>query len=788
MIITIEIIHQYIDGTLGAEDKKQFEQQLATDARLRGQVDTERILLEGIRRKALSAKANKGFKSYRTIKALKLAAIAIVSVAVMGAAAYYVVSKQHASESTNYELPELNEDGTKHWADADKNLPTQLFEIDNARDTVVETDKGIVMAVPANCFLDKSGKAVTGPVQLELREALDAADIMKAGLSTMSGDKLLETGGMFYINARQDGEQLKFNTGKSILTEVPTDKVKPGMQVFDGKRQPDGSIDWVQPKPLETFLVPVDILSLNFYPPEYEDSLAAWGYDVGNKVFKDSLYYSFIYNMPAPASEDDLIITEHADTAVSGESRQDYLARGKTIFNANCAVCHSTTHVKLTGPGLAGVFDRVPKPADSWLKRYILNNFELIKSGDAYANKIYKENGYAQMTAFSGLISDHDMDALLAYMKDPDGAPHEVSPAKIKAIWDPKFNNTILATKEFEERLKYIHYSNRNDLLDLYVNNLDKRLSYIDSLALRDAACLEKTFAEFAARGDGRVKNDDMQVKKLQAYYQTKAEAYAQAIQKTQKAFWDKQNSLRDKALEEEASHSEREGNRVSKTFAEEFDLNLTEVYKQLGLKKTRINAQPAGTYQVAVSSMGWKNIDAYVFEATVNRESTTITYQGKTAQIRYEPISLKINGADDYDVTYAYLMPDQLSSYTRMSRDKDRFSEKLNGFIKYDLVCLAYKNDEIYFYKSVDVKPGDLGNIGLTKISKTELEQQLNAMSHGTVKDDVSEDYRYAKFMVKEQKRQKQLSDILALRTKAEAVIFKSKCGYSAETRAALK
>lgn len=789
MIITIDTIHHYLKGTLSAEDQKQFEQQLAIDAKLRDQVDTERTLLEGINRKALTAKAKKGFKSYKTIKALKLAAIAIVSVAVIGTASYYIVSKQHSSQASGYELPEINEDGTKQWADADKNLPTQVFEIDNSHDTVIETDKGIVMSIPANCFSEKNGKPVNDRIQLELREALDAADMMKAGLSTMSGDQLLETGGMFYINARHDGEQLAFSAGKSILTEVPTDKVKPGMQVFDGKRLPDGSIDWVQPKPLEKFLVPVDIMGLNFYPPEYEDSLAAWGYDVSNKAFKDSLYYSFAYNMPAPASEgfdDEVFTTAQADTSYAAltdttykDKRLDQLSYGKVIYDHNCAVCHTLTNQILTGPGLEDVFDRVPKPADTWLKRYILDNQKVKRSGDRHAIELSKH--YSAMTLFAGLLSDYDLNALLAYIKNPEDAPHEVSPAKIKAIWDKKFNNTILATKEFEERLKYIHYANSNRLLDLYVNNLDKRLSYIDSLAMDNPSCLHDAFEDFARRGDGRVKNDDMQVKKLQAYYQKKAEAYAKAIAKTQKAFWDKQAELSNEASEKETKYADHEANRASKTFKEELDVNLTEVYKQLGLKKTKINLKPAGTYQVNVTNMGWKNIDAYVFDATVKRESATITYQGKTAQITYEPITLKINGADAYDIAYAYLLPDQLSSYTRMGREKDRFSEKLNGFMTYDLVCVAYKNDDVYFYKSMDIKPGDLGSINLTKISKSELEQQLNAMNHGTIKDDVSEDYRYAKFMVKEQKRQKQVSDILVLRTKAEAVIFKSKCDFQA-------
>jgi len=94
---------------------------------------------------------------------------------------------------------------------------------------------------------------------------------------------------------------------------------------------------------------------------------------------------------------------------------------GAKIFKQNCAVCHSShTDQKLTGPGLAGVFDRAPK--GTWLHDWILNNEKVIKSGNAYANKIYNENGKAAMTVFEGQLTDKDVDAVLAFIKGPPPA------------------------------------------------------------------------------------------------------------------------------------------------------------------------------------------------------------------------------------------------------------------------------------------------------------------------------------------------------------------------------
>jgi len=93
---------------------------------------------------------------------------------------------------------------------------------------------------------------------------------------------------------------------------------------------------------------------------------------------------------------------------------------GAKLFKQNCAVCHSShTDQHGTGPGLKGVFDRVPKPAEEWMTKWILNNEKVIKSGDAYASKIYGENGKAAMTVFEGQLNDKDVAAIIAFLKGP---------------------------------------------------------------------------------------------------------------------------------------------------------------------------------------------------------------------------------------------------------------------------------------------------------------------------------------------------------------------------------
>src|ERR1700761_7084392 len=92
-------------------------------------------------------------------------------------------------------------------------------------------------------------------------------------------------------------------------------------------------------------------------------------------------------------------------------------ADGKTVFKQNCAVCHALTDQKITGPGLKGIADRAPK--GDWLFNWVKNNEKLIKAGDAYAVKIFNDNGHTAMTVFEGVVSDDDLKAVVEYIKNP---------------------------------------------------------------------------------------------------------------------------------------------------------------------------------------------------------------------------------------------------------------------------------------------------------------------------------------------------------------------------------
>ncbi|MFK7748831.1 MAG: c-type cytochrome, partial [Kordia sp.] len=66
---------------------------------------------------------------------------------------------------------------------------------------------------------------------------------------------------------------------------------------------------------------------------------------------------------------------------------------GKALFNANCAACHKLDS-KSTGPMLRNIEARLAENEGldrEWLYKWIRNSSALIKSGDRYANKVFKE-------------------------------------------------------------------------------------------------------------------------------------------------------------------------------------------------------------------------------------------------------------------------------------------------------------------------------------------------------------------------------------------------------------
>lgn len=87
---------------------------------------------------------------------------------------------------------------------------------------------------------------------------------------------------------------------------------------------------------------------------------------------------------------------------------------GKKLFKANCAACHKVEG-KLAGPALADVWTRWD--SQEKLIKWVHNSQELIKSGDAYAVKLFNDNNKQVMSAFTQLSEDQVINIIDYYVQ-----------------------------------------------------------------------------------------------------------------------------------------------------------------------------------------------------------------------------------------------------------------------------------------------------------------------------------------------------------------------------------
>ncbi|MBL7950628.1 MAG: hypothetical protein JNM62_02810 [Flavobacteriales bacterium] len=672
----MELVDNYLDGTMNNNDRAAFEERLRTNEELRVLVEDQEHLRRAARRSPVRAEAKAAYRKYRWGRMLPSMGIGLVLLiaAIASVFLWNTPSGTHESGETdpNTAVLRILDDTTG------THLEPFVVAIDPKRDTTLSTPGGIVLDIPKGAFVDSLGVAIKSPVRVSVVEALDPLDIMKAGLSTMTGTMLLETGGMFHLDAQANGKMVKIDPTKPLTAMVPATQGQRGMQLYAGVKKEDGTIDWRDPQPLKKSLIPVDINTLNFYPPEYLNKLKELGKDVTDKQYTDSLYFSF-----------------------SGAVRRQWIM----------------------GPEENDVLTIDSAKADTTYATF-----------DGVDPSTYRNVG--------------------------------IDPAKVKTIWNDRFNGTNLATREFEERMRSIHGTCDNEVLELYVKNLDKDLSKIDSLVFSERDLI---FGDFAERNDGRVDLPPHAADRLRTYYENQSRTEAEAIRKTQEKFWNEQRKQDVRSNAKQADHALAESVREGELFAKEFEANLDTVYKQLGIQRVRL---PRSAWVVPVVGTGWWNVDKAVLEATTTRSSMSYTDDktGKTATLTYNPLTIQLADRTSYDQLVVYLLPKQLNSYQRVKEDKGLFSERLNSIFQYELFCLGMKEGQQYAFHTAIDGVSEL-DVTLVPADDNVLRQMLR--TKGKIEDDLLQEANYLRWLDTDDQRRRTNQKKMELREALLPVVF---------------
>lgn len=569
-------------------------------------------------------------------------------------------------------------DQGSYTAEAETLLTPQIFKFDLKKPQLIETKGGMVVTLDPGCLLDKNGATVNDHIELTIREAFGVTDILKSGLSTMAGPVPLETDGMFQITACSGEKILSINPEQPVYVSTPSNGLQYDLQLWDGQVQSDGSINWYQPEVIEKLLTPVDMSTLDFYPPGFLNALSAEKLDITNREFSDSLYLGF-------------------EKFVSWKN--------PTVGNTSSSV-------------------------------------------DGYIDDNLLPNGIETEGPTVG------------YRAEVRGSSSEfvagIPPSSILAFWQNHFNHTLLATKEFEERMPAIHRTCNPAVLEVYTSNLEKPLYELDEMAAKLAGCpqLENEFLAFAKRKDGRVLIEEGAMALLQTNLQEKEKAFHDvAITRINefegklKALYAERDALSNQEMERKEKALADIWNATSKVIYDELDyayqpLAITNRYV-LPSKTIRFSEKKSGLFarniQSAISSprrntfpvrsTGWKNIDCMSSYLLFSKQPVNIRHGNKTSRLDFTSLDVTIENETYYDKVFAYLIPQNTSSFIRLERGtgSSAYSTERNNKLNYDVVIIAHKGDMIFADRRHNVNVGKLHFDELLPRTAPELKNLLN-------------------------------------------------------------
>jgi hypothetical protein len=212
---------------------------------------------------------------------MKKAAIAVSALLVCGTLTGILCMKDNMPAAPQAATPPVQQETTRQfYADDTTRTATeyvttfspvavpealkQHYTLNPNATQIITGNSGTMLLIPDNAFTDKNGNPVEGKVKLELVEAIAPQDLIAMNMGTMSDKGMLETGGTIYIGARsENGDELVLAEGKAIEAEIPAANRKPGMQLWQGETNADGSVSWKSPEPINEDLtaVPVETLA-----------------------------------------------------------------------------------------------------------------------------------------------------------------------------------------------------------------------------------------------------------------------------------------------------------------------------------------------------------------------------------------------------------------------------------------------------------------------------------------------------------------------------------------------
>ncbi len=354
----------------------------------------------------------------------------------------------------------------------------------------------------------------------------------------------------------------------------------------------------------------------------------------------------------------------------------------------------------------------------------LIQGLQSTNYNEPYYNKNKKiVNG--KYTSGSYVVSGPDT---MRHPKDTSASNKKgIDPAIIKVLRSGKFQNTLIATREFQTRLKAMFKTCNNAVLEIYIKNLDKNMYELDSMA---AEMLKGTdsyddFIKFKQQRLTNVKNADKNAALLKGYYEEQMKKVTADLKKIQ----------------------EKASKKLVKT-TEEF-VKVANDYQKVLLKRETYRME---SYGFNWTNTGWVNIDTGT----------------RPKEWGLHNLEVVVGNGKQFDRVYTYVIYESIKSLYRLnSTDKENFyvgnDEQKQMLMPNNkpAVCVAigYKGDVPYLaIKEFETVAQTKLSLTLVQSTLDEVKQAIKPFDKYSKENRISDDLVYMYSMYNEDVRQKEL------------------------------
>jgi hypothetical protein len=125
-------------------------------------------------------------------------------------------------------------------------LPRDIDSIQNNLSSSFVSSSGLQCSIDTNSFLDDSGHIVRGKIAIETNLLIKKGDFIKMSNPTSSGNKIMISGGAFFVNATNNGKQLRLAPDKKFTVQYNVVNTFPALNLYNGDGSNIEKFNWIQ--------------------------------------------------------------------------------------------------------------------------------------------------------------------------------------------------------------------------------------------------------------------------------------------------------------------------------------------------------------------------------------------------------------------------------------------------------------------------------------------------------------------------------------------------------------